>query len=122
MKKILFPCFAILISACGPSAEQLAKENAYKDSLATAAVNEINQKALREQAVKDSITAVKEEIKAAIASQKIELQMAKEQLNSIKEFHFGRTASEKETQLRNQYAKIQAFEENIQGLEAQLKQ
>lgn len=124
MKRRLFPYLSaiVLVTACGPSPEQLAKENAYKDSILKSIENDIKQKALREKAIQDSIKTAKEEIAAAIATVKVELQIAKDQLNSIKEFHLGRTKTEKESQLREQYTKIQTLEENIQHFEAQLKQ
>lgn len=119
---------ALMISACGPNAEQVAADYATKDSLESALKADMIQQLEREQAVQDSTKTAKEEMalaksemETALSEAKIELQLANDELTNIKEFHLGRTSVEKENQLRNQYTKIQTLEQDIQEMEKELK-
>lgn len=126
MKKTLFilSAFAIMLTSCGPNAQELAaREKIKMDSVAHATTIRIE----REKASADSLAMAqagtemeKESLKEALSNAKVELQMAQDKLAKIKEYTLLRTASEKEAQLEAQYTLIQSLEDNIQTMQAEL--
>lgn len=129
--------FSIMLTlfSCGPSAEEIAaKEKSKMDSIAK--VTEVNTRLQieKEKALQDSIAqaeasaAMNKEmqeantanLKQSLSDANTELRLAKEKLSRIKEFTFGRTASEKEQQITQQYKIIQTWEDEMERLKGEL--
>lgn len=60
------------------------------------------------------------EFKNELAQAKAKLQMAYNELEKINKFKLGRTKSEKESQLSNQYKKIDKIKERIETINNQI--
>ena len=128
--------------SCGPSAEELAaKEKLKMDSIAKVTEINIRLQIAEEKTLQDSIAAFEavaaetaaaeamnnaveevhnENLKQSLSDANTELRLAKEKLSRIKEYTFGRTASEKEQQITKQYKIIQAWEDEMERLRTEL--
>lgn len=114
------------LSSCRPSAEEkAATEKAKMDSIAKATELATKQKIKMKLALQDSIetaTAEKEFMETLLTDTKGELASAKDKMGSINKFHFGRTRSEREAQIKNQTMLIDNLEKQITNLEKSITQ
>jgi chromosome segregation ATPase len=97
------------ISSCGLSAEETAAiQKRRDDSIAIA----VQQRLQEKQEIQNKIA----QLKNALATFNADLDAAKDAMNQLKDFHFLRTNSEREEQVRNQSLKIQHIEEKIEKI------
>lgn len=116
--------FLGILSSCGPNAEQqAAREKQRIDSAVKATQMEEKRKSDFQQMTKDSISMAEKEttsLESALIGAKGDLEVERVKLDKIKEFHFGRTSAEKESQIREQVAIIDNAEKRIEKLEGQI--
>lgn len=141
----------IFISSCGQSAEEKAKsqqqQQAREDSIKKAGEVEGQLQFENKQAIQDSIKKAGEEAaklklenkqaledslqrrtlslsayQASLVEAKADLEVAKDKMNSIKEYQLGRTTEERETQIKNQSITISTLETNVKQLEEQIRE
>jgi len=108
MKAINILAFVIpvLLISCGPSAEEIARQQKHRDdSVAVATANRIEHK--------NKLTNQLKEFKQQLIKYKADLEAANDKMVQIKEFHFLRTGDEREQQIRQQSEYISHLEENI---------
>ena len=102
----------LLLSACGPSAEQVAaREKIKNDSIALAAKQEL----LDQQAKAEKVAALKQqliELKAQLAGEEARLQ-------SVAEFHLLRSASREAEEVANQTRVVEELRAQIEELSQQ---
>lgn len=139
MKKWLFGSIVFLaLSACGPSAAEMAiREKAMADSVAFAVQQGIARQqaeAERQKAIADSIAAVAQqellrqqaeaENRALMSNQIIELRtrldVEEAKLRDLDKFHLMRTADEKERQMTNQARIVEELKAQVRELRKQL--
>ncbi len=133
-KMNFFLLVAILLFslACGQSEEQKKIiEKQKQDSIVKATEKSVYDRIEADKRKTDSIQTAKRDSQARSAEKlKIEqqisnsitgLRLAKEKLNSIKEFQIGRTKAEKEAQIAAQYTVIQSWEDQLRVLNEQLE-
>ena len=110
----------VLTTSCGPSAqEKAATEKAKMDSVIKATEAASKQKMETQQLIEDSIKKAsnfKEAMGNRLVSKKADLEVAKDKMNKIKEFHFGRTSVEREQQIKYQVVVIDSCEKEIERL------
>jgi len=97
------------ISSCGPSAEEQAATQKHRDDSIAVSVQQ------RLQAKMDIQSRIAQ-VKNAITNLNADLAAAKDRMIQIQDFHFLRTNSEREEQVKNQSIKIQRIEEKIEKL------
>jgi hypothetical protein len=114
----------IFVLSCGQSAEEkAAKEKARTDSIVKATEEATRNKIEMAQSLKDSIskgTNVLNMLEKRLVAEKADLEVAKDRLVKIKEFHFGRTAAEREQQIKNQIVAIDEIEKTIESLDSKI--
>lgn len=120
--------FVILLISCGQSEEEQAKlklqQQAREDSIKRAGEEEAKKKFENKQAMQDSLSNVSIQLsiyKRSLMEAKASLEAAKDKMNTIREFQFGRTASERESQIKNQSITISSLEEELAQLIDQTK-
>ncbi len=147
MKKLIYPIVIFMLS-CHSNNEEKARldrlrldsiafaKTAYEDSLINATRIETKLKIEEENRLKDSINEIEKKnkqfqidkksatinLKNKIAEKETEIRLAWEKLEKIKSYHFGRTPSEKELQIKNQYKKIQFLEQEFDNLKDDLSE
>lgn len=108
------------MSACGPSAkERVELQRLRDDSLKTAVENATKQKLAAISAMKDSIQSLQtkhEGYKNRLATLTVELEVARDKMNSIKQVQLLRTPEEREQQIREQSKTILKLETEISEL------
>jgi hypothetical protein len=105
MKKIsLFVAstFLILLSSCGPSAEQKAQLE--------------QARAIQVQDMQKKL----DELNNLLIETKANLEVAKSDMGSTKDFHFLRTEEEKSQQIKEQSVKIQSIEKKIEDISQEI--
>lgn len=106
----------IFISSCGPSEEEKARIAAEaRESL----IQEQAAKAALETSLKKKRQELSETKKNLIETRAL-AEAAKDRMNRIKQFQFGRTASEREQQIMDQSILIQRLEENVSILQSNI--
>ena len=120
--------FVALLSSCGQSEEEKAKlqqqQQAREDSIKSAVEDETKHKLENIHALKDSLekTNMSHSVyQANLMDAKANLEAAKDKMNSIKEFEFGRAASEREDQIKSQSMVITSLEQSVKDIEQQIK-
>lgn len=117
---IIFILFVIYlpISACGPSAseQQRAQQNR-EDSIK----NAIETKYAMEEELKNEISSL-HKMQTDLENAKATLEVEKDKLNKIKEFHVLRGTSDRELQIKNQSLIIQTLEDKIVQLSQSIDQ
>jgi hypothetical protein len=120
MKNYFLFSLIFFIVSCGPSTEEKAAiEKAKMDSVIKATEEATKHKIESISLIEDSVklaVSYKEILENRLLSKKGDLEVAKDKMNKIKEFHFGRTSSEKELQIKNQVAVIDGYEKEIEKL------
>ena len=115
----------MIISACGPSNAELARLQAiHDDSLKNAIEIATKQKMEAKEEMENSIRNMETQIDGMtrrIEFLKANLEVANDEMNNVKEFHFGRSNDEREQQIRSQSLKIQNIEDEISSLQNNLK-
>ncbi len=100
---------ALFLSSCGPNAEEIAQKQRYHDdSVATVTANRIERK--------NKLIGQRKEFKEELAKYTAELEAARDKMNKLKEFHFLRTDSEREQQIKQQSLYISKLEEGVTTL------
>lgn len=118
--ELLIP-FSVLLSACGPSQEELAARQIF---LMDSVTNATEQRIKREKQIEDSITLIKAEIQAKkyrLIELKGQLAGEESKLSSLQDFHFLRTANEKASQVAEQTKIIEELRIQIKELEESIK-
>jgi hypothetical protein len=114
MKKILHVIFFIGLTACGPSAEEIAKRQAQiADSITKVAQEEL----LRQQAEEEEQGRLKQqliELKSALAG-------AEDKLQSLHQFHLLRSQDERASQISEQTKEVELLKLEIGKLESKIK-
>ena len=100
----------VTLASCGPNPEQKATlEKEIIDSITKATEKATILKIEAKNAIQDSIRNIRTEIEMLeieISNMEAELEVAKDRMGQIKEWQFGRTASEREEQIRSQTIEI----------------
>lgn len=119
----------ILLASCGPSetekAEQQKLQLAREDSIRLAVEMDTKNKLEAKQALQDSLENCSnslELLQSELIEEKANLELAKDQLVRIKEFQFGRTSTDRDSQIKNQSMIILGHEEKIKELEKQISE
>lgn len=129
-----FPFFMI---SCGPNAEQkAAMQKHHDDSIAQVAAQNAKQQQQQVDIAKQqheadvakaqhqhdvdvsNLAAYQQQLESRIA----DLQVARNQLNDIQGFHFGRTQAEKDAQIRSKTLEIEHIQDNINSLQTNISQ
>jgi len=130
IKQLLIGVFAFLLplifGACGQSASEKAQlQIIHDDSVKNAVAQALQQKYATKEALKDSIQTLTPQLSAfsnRMELLKANLEVANDEMNKIKEFHFGRTDAEREAEIRDQSLKIQNIEREASELNNKLNQ
>lgn len=112
MKYIINVAVLILIflfSSCGPSAEEIAAQQKRRDDSIVVATQRIQQE---KQNLKSEFSSIKNEYQHAVA----DFVAAKDEMNHVRDFHFGRLQSDRDEQIRNQALKIQHIGDRVDSL------
>lgn len=116
----------IVFSSCGSSEQELRNQEKLKlDSVAFATEKSVLQRVEEE---KEFLKLVAEkndrmaELKKELSNAKAMYRGAKEELEVIKEFQFGRSISTKAAQVENQCMEIQHWEDEISRISSELNQ
>ena len=88
---------------------KIATEKALQDSIGT-----VEELSAMDKEMQDTDKA---NLKQSLSDANTELRLVKEKLSRIKEFALGRTASEKEQQITEQYKVIQSWEDEMERLQ-----
>lgn len=111
-KTITFFATLLLLSACGPSAEEMAaREKIKTDSIAQAAKQEL----LDQQAKAEKVAALKQqliELKAQLAGEEARLE-------SVQQFHLLRSAARKAEEVANQTRVVEELRAQIEEVSRQ---
>jgi predicted RNase H-like nuclease (RuvC/YqgF family) len=107
---IIISSCLLALASCGPSPEQKAAlQKKIIDSITKATEKATTLKIETKNAIQDSIRNITNEIEileVEISNMEAELEVAKDRMGQIKEWQFGRTASEREEQIRSQTIEI----------------
>jgi hypothetical protein len=107
---IIISSCLVTLASCGPNPEQKATlEKEIIDSITKATEKATILKIEAKNAIQDSIRNIRNEIEMLeieISNMEAELEVAKDRMGQIKEWQFGRTASEREEQIRSQTIEI----------------
>jgi hypothetical protein len=119
MGKIILTAAALgllTIISCGPSKEEKAAlEKAKMDSVALATRRQIETKYALQDSIKSTRT-YKEQMEIQLTESKANLEAAIDKMGRIKEWQFGRTAAEREQQIKDQTYRIDRIEKEIDNL------
>jgi hypothetical protein len=121
MNKIVIGVLAsAILTACGPSKEEMAaREKVKMDSVAVATTENL----AKEQAKQDSIVASNENqiaLKQQLIDLKAQLEAAMVKLNDTEQFKLLRTESEKEQQVEEQTRAVEELKAQIAEIEKQI--
>ncbi len=115
MKKLFTILLILVLSSCGPSAEEIAaREKIKNDSIALAAKEEL----LREQEKAEKISQLKQqliELKAQLAGEE-------SRLESIHGFHFLRSKGTKAEEVANQTRVLEELKAQLEETQLQLSE
>lgn len=130
IKQLLIGLFIFLppffFGSCGQgTAEKTRLQAVHDDSVKNAVEQNLKQKYAAKEAIQNSIQSLTSQLDGVnkrIEFLKANLEVANDEMNKIKEFHFGRSDNEREEQIRNQSLKIQNLEDEITALNSKINQ
>ena len=119
----------LLLASCGPSetekAEQQKLQLAREDSIRLAVEMDTKIKLEAKQALQDSLEKCSNSLvlfQSELIEEKANLELTKDQLVRIKEYQFGRTSTDRDSQIKNQSILITGHEEKIKELDKKISE